>query len=95
MKIEFDGNWKVLAIVVGFIVLVFLAISTVFGLLAELLVFILKGLWAFIKFGFSSIAGFAVLVVAAYLIYQGYEKLKGEGGKKEETIEYTNEDFER
>ncbi|MCF7890646.1 phage holin family protein [Candidatus Bipolaricaulota bacterium] len=95
MQIEFDGDWKVLLVIGGLGLIVFFVISTIFGLVAGLLVAILKGIWLLLKFLFSSIAGFAVLVAGAYFGYRGYKKIK-EGTREEaETIEYTDEDFER
>ncbi|MBS3788065.1 hypothetical protein KGY79_07725 [Candidatus Bipolaricaulota bacterium] len=95
MQIKFNGNWKMLLIVGGLILAVFLVISAIFGLLAGLLFAILKGLWLLLKFAFSSFAGFAVLVLAAYFGYRGYEKLKWGIEDRAETIEYSDEDFER
>lgn len=95
MQIEFNGDWKILLIVGGLGLAVFLVIGTMFGLLAGLLLAILRGLWLFLKFAFSSITGFAGLVVLAYFGYRGYEKLKGSVGDEADTIEYSDEDFER
>lgn len=95
MQIEFNGDWKILLIAGGLLLAVLLVISTIFGLLAGLLLTILKGLWVLLKFTFSSIAGFAALVLIAYFGYRGYEKFKREIEDRAETIEYTDEDFER
>lgn len=95
MQVEFDANWKILLTVGVLGLAIFLFLGTIFGLLAGLLVGILKGLWLLLRFAFSSIAGFALIVVVAYLGYRGYEKIKGGAREKAETIEYTDEDFER
>ena len=95
MQVEFDGNWKILLIAGALLLAVLMVTSMAFGILAGLILFIFRSLWLVLKFAFSSIAGFAVFVIAVYLVYRGYEKLKGGKHEKEKTMEYTNEDFER
>ncbi|MEF8836568.1 MAG: hypothetical protein V5A87_01765 [Candidatus Bipolaricaulota bacterium] len=95
MRVEFDGNWKILLIIGALGLAVFLFVGTIFGLLAGLLLGIFKGLWLLLRFAFSSIWGFALLLVLAYLGYRGYERIKGVPREKVETVEYTDEDFER
>lgn len=95
MQVEFDGNWKILLIIGTLGLAVFLFVGTIFGLLAGLLVGILKGLWLLLRFAFSSIGGFVLLVILTYLGYRGYERITGGSREKVETVEYTDEDFER
>ena len=95
MRFDLDEGWKVWLLIgtVGFIVL--LVMGTIFGAIVSLFAFTLKGLWLLVRFAFSSIAGFAVLVVAAYLIYRGYERLTEGDAREEKTAKYTDKDFER
>lgn len=95
MKIEFDDNRNFFMIIGCLGLLVLLVIGAVFGLLASLLIAIFKGILTLLRFGFSSFAGFAVLVVAAYFVYRGYKKLTGDMEEEPEPIDYSDEDFER
>ena len=95
MQVEFNGDWKMLLVAGAILLAVLMVMSMSFGILAGLILFILRSVWLVLKFAFSSIVGFAVFVAASYLIYRGYEKLKSGKQEKEKTMEYTSEDFER
>ncbi len=95
MKIEFDNNRNFFLVIGCLGLLVLLVIGSVLGLLTGLLAAIFRGLLALLRFGFSSIAGFAVLVVVAFFAYRGYKKLTGSKEEEPETVDYSDEDFER
>lgn len=99
MKFHFKGDWKYLLILAGLVLGVLLIVGSIFSFAVGFLVFILKGLGylvsTILRFAFSSITGLVVLVAVAYLGYLGYDKLKKSPKYEKETIEYTNEDFER
>ena len=99
MRTDFNGDWKFMLLIGGILLAIFLVIGSLFSLVTGFLIFVFKGLGfvlgTIFRFAFSSIAGFLVLVAAAYLGYRGYRKLRQGQEKESNTVEYSNEDFER
>ncbi len=100
MKIRFTGDWKSWLILGGifFLLLFFLGavVTSIFGLF----VWLLKGfgtiVGAVVKFAFSSVFSFAAVVALAYLVYRFYLYLNDSStNDTPETVEYSDEDFER
>lgn len=89
--------WLILGgILLLFLFLIGTIVSSIFGLF----IWILKGLasivTALLRFSFQSVFGFAGAGLLVYLGYRLYRHLEGPDKRRDtETIDYTEEDFER
>ncbi len=100
MRIKFDGGWKMWLILGGISLLFLFLIGTVVSSIFGLFIWILKGLasivTALLRFSFQSVFSFVGVGLLAYLGYRLYRHLEGPDERRDtETIDYTEEDFER
>lgn len=99
MHFDVKGDWKLLLLVGGFLLLVFILVGVFLSTIFSLFVWILRGvgtlLGTLVGFAFQSAFNFFIVAGAIYLAYRGYNYLNREKEVEHETVEYTDDDFER